>query len=98
MEGQALRSVFGAGGPPVGSSKGMLGHTLGAAGVVETILCVLALQEQILPGTPRLEAPEESAPAGLLRAPQPARRLKQLLKLNAGFGGINSALLLGNHG
>src|SRR5439155_1518606 len=48
MESQALRRAFGEACPPVSGAKGMLGHTLGAAGVIETILCVLAVEEQLL--------------------------------------------------
>jgi 3-oxoacyl-[acyl-carrier-protein] synthase II len=94
MESQALRRVFGDASPPVSSAKGMLGHTLGAAGVIETILCVLTMQERLLPGTPRLTVPDETAPPNLLREPRPAARLHHVLKLNAGFGGINGALIL----
>lgn len=96
MESLALRSVFGPGCPPVSGSKGMLGHTLGAAGVVESVLCVLAMQEKLLPGTPRLGSPAEGAPASLLRQPQPGAVLKNVLKLNTGFGGVNGAIVLGH--
>jgi 3-oxoacyl-(acyl-carrier-protein) synthase len=97
MEAAALRAVFGEGCPPVSGAKGMLGHTLGAAGVVETILCVLAMQERILPGTPRLNVTAEDAPPDALKEPRPVARLGHVLKLNTGFGGVNGALIL-HHG
>ena len=96
MESQAMRAVFGDSCPPFSGSKGMLGHTLGAAGVVETIVCALAMQERLLPGTPRLNAAAEGAPASLLHEPRPAGRLGHVLKLNTGFGGVNGALILGH--
>jgi 3-oxoacyl-(acyl-carrier-protein) synthase len=96
MESLALRTVFGEACPPVSGAKGMLGHTLGAAGVVETILCVLAMQEQFLPGTPRLSVPFEGAPPSLVLTPRRADKLRRILKLNTGFGGINGALVLGH--
>lgn len=97
MEAVALRTVFGTTGPPVSGLKGMLGHTLGAAGVVETIACVLAMQASFLPGTPRLRIPAEGAPAGLVAEPRASVRLPHVLKLNTGFGGVNGALVL-SHG
>jgi 3-oxoacyl-(acyl-carrier-protein) synthase len=94
MEAAALRTVFGEDCPPVSGAKGMLGHTLGAAGVVETIVCVLAMQERLLPGTPRLKVTAEDAPPEALKEPRPVARLNHVLKLNTGFGGTNAALLL----
>jgi 3-oxoacyl-(acyl-carrier-protein) synthase len=94
MESLALRTVFGEACPPVSASKGMLGHTLGAAGVIESIICILALQENFLPGTPGLTTPAEGAPRSLVREPRPAGRLRHVLKLNTGFGGMNGALVL----
>jgi 3-oxoacyl-(acyl-carrier-protein) synthase len=97
MESMALRTIFGDACPPVSGLKGMLGHTLGAAGVMETIACVLAMRNQFLPGTPRLSHPAEGTPASLVLTPRPATRLRHILKLNTGFGGLNSALVL-RHG
>lgn len=95
MESAALRSVFGDACPPVSGSKGMLGHTLGAAGVVETILCVLAMEERLLPGTPGLKVAADHAPQSLLRDSRSADRMNYVLKMNTGFGGVNGAIILG---
>jgi len=97
MESMALRAVFGDACPPVSGLKGMLGHTLGAAGIVETIACVLAMRENFLPGTPRLKVAAEGMPASLLPEPRPVTKLNHILKLNTGFGGVNGALIL-SHG
>jgi 3-oxoacyl-(acyl-carrier-protein) synthase len=95
MESHALSAVFGDSIPPVSALKGMLGHTLGAAGVVETVMCVLAIEERMLPGTPRLHVPAAGTPLSLVREPRSTARLHRVLKLNTGFGGVNSALILG---
>ena len=94
MESLALKTIFGEACPPVSGAKGMLGHTLGAAGVIETICCVLAMENNFLPGTPSLNSPADGAPASLVREPRSATRLKNILKLNTGFGGMNGALIL----
>lgn len=94
MEGMALRLVFDAQVPPFCSSKGLFGHTLGAAGLLETLVCLAARRQQMLPGTPGLRIPDPSVPNSLLRTPRPAESLRRILKLNAGFGGTNAALVL----
>ena len=94
MEGMALRVVFGARVPPFCSSKGWFGHTLGAAGLLETLVCLAAARQQILPGTPGLLTPDPTVPESLLRTPRPTTDLRRLLKLSAGFGGTNAALVL----
>ena len=94
MEALALVRVFGDAVPPFSSSKGMLGHTLGAAGLLETILCLLAVEKQTLPGTPRLGEPDPVAPSSLLREPQSVAGLHRILKVNCGFAGTNAAVVL----
>ena len=89
-----MQTIFGEACPPFSGAKGMLGHTLGAAGVVETILCVLAMRDKMLPGTPRLSVAAEGVPANIVREPRPLAKLNCVLKLNTGFGGINGALIL----
>jgi len=94
MESAALRKVFGATIPPVSGLKGMLGHTLGAAGIVEVIACLIAMQKQFLPGTRRLQTVADGFPNSLVKEPRPATQLNRVLKLNTGFGGVNGALIL----
>ena len=94
MESLALQSIFGSACPPFSGSKGMLGHTLGAAGVVETILCLLAMEEKILPGSPRLKTVADGVPNSIVREPRPVTKINRVLKLNTGFGGLNGALIL----
>ena len=94
MESLALRSVFGDRVPPFSSSKGIFGHTLGTAGVLETALCVAAMQNNLLPGTPRLRERDPAAPDSLLAEPRAATKLDRVLKINCGFGGTNAALVL----
>lgn len=94
MESLALRLVFGAQVPPFCSSKGLFGHTLGAAGLLETLVCAAAARRQTLPGTPGLRTADPSVPDSLVQTPRPAGSLRHMLKLNAGFGGTNAALVL----
>jgi len=94
MEAHAFRRVFGESIPPFGSSKGMFGHTLGAAGILETIVCLTALDAGLLPGTPRLSDPDPVVPPSVLQLPRPANAARTMVKVNCGFGGTNAALVL----
>jgi len=94
MESLAFRAVFGETVPPFSSSKGVLGHTLGAAGVLETILGRLGLEEGFLPGTPGLSVPDPLAPPSPLREGREAPDARRVLKVNCGFGGTNAAVIL----
>jgi 3-oxoacyl-(acyl-carrier-protein) synthase len=94
MESLALRSVFGDRVPSFSSSKGIFGHTLVTAGILETALCVAAMQNNLLPGTPRLRERDPVAPESLIVEPCAAVNLNSILKINCGFGGTNAALVL----
>jgi 3-oxoacyl-[acyl-carrier-protein] synthase-1 len=86
--------VFGDRVPPFSCNKGIFGHTLGAAGVLETVVCINAFRTGLLPGTTRLRERDPVAPESLLAAPRSAPQLARILKVNCGFGGTNAALVL----
>ena len=95
-EARALRSVFGAHADalPVSSTKSMTGHMLGAAGAVEAIFCVRALETGLLPPTINLDRPDPEC--ALDHVAHKAREVSARVALsNAfGFGGTNSSLVL----
>ena len=76
----------------VSSTKSMTGHMLGAAGAVEALACLLALQEGILPPTIHLEEPDEDC--DLYYVPNRAEKADITLALSnsLGFGGHNACL------
>ncbi|MCI0343402.1 MAG: beta-ketoacyl-[acyl-carrier-protein] synthase family protein [Planctomycetales bacterium] len=80
---------------PVSSTKAATGHALGAAGAIETIACVRALETGVLPPSLNFEVPDPECPVDPV--PNEAREVRGLraaLNLAAGFGGQNAALLL----
>ncbi|MEI7732152.1 MAG: beta-ketoacyl-ACP synthase II [Verrucomicrobiota bacterium] len=94
-ETQAIKSVFGdhARKLVVSSTKGATGHMLGAAGAVETILCLKAMQNQVAPPTINLENPDPQC--DLDYAPNAAREMKinAIVNNSFGFGGHNASLI-----
>ena len=79
---------------PVNSTKGMTGHTLGAAGAVEAILSVLAIEQSRVPGSPgtRELDPQLRARYEIAGTPGDVRRV---LSNSFGFGGSNCSLVFG---
>lgn len=77
----------------VHAPKGMLGHALGAAGVLETLGAVAAIERGIFPATAGDGAMDPDAPARLLERSE-AGEVKHVLKLSAAFGGANASLVL----
>ncbi len=92
MEALALSAVFGAEMPPVSSTKGATGHTLGAAGAIEAVFSVLAMNESFTPRTVGLTEPD---PAAKVRhATEGNVDVKCVLSSSFGFGGNNTAIVL----
>jgi 3-oxoacyl-[acyl-carrier-protein] synthase II len=96
-ETKAIKDVFGAHAYElaVSSTKSMMGHTFGAAGALEAIMCVLALRDGILPPTINYERPDPEC--DLDYVPNAARRAQVDVALSnaMGLGGHNGCVLLG---
>lgn len=93
-EAAALAAVFGERGVPVSSTKGVTGHTLGAAGIVEAIVTSQALERQALPPTANLDEPDSALTLNLVIQPR-TERLRHAMSNNFGFGGSNCSLIFG---
>ena len=96
-ETRAIRAVFGAHADrlAVSSTKSMMGHTFGAAGAIEAILCVLALRDGVLPPTINYREPDPEC--DLDYVPNVARETQVDVALSnaMGLGGHNGCVLLG---
>ncbi len=97
LELGAVRRLFGSdiGGLSMSSTKSAIGHLLGGAGAVESIFCILALRDQIVPPTLNLDNPSENC-AGVDLVPHKAkeRKVKAVLNNSFGFGGTNASLVM----
>ncbi len=96
-ETRAIREVFGAHADrlAVSSTKSMMGHTFGAAGAIEAIMCVLALRDGVLPPTINYREPDPEC--DLDYVPNEARETQVEVALSnaMGLGGHNGCVLLG---
>jgi 3-oxoacyl-[acyl-carrier-protein] synthase II len=94
MEMRAFRTVFQHSYRPVYSLKGGIGHTMGAAGLLEMIIALCVLRERKAPPIVNLKDPDEDARGWVSDHQQPVREKTLALVTNAGFTGVNTALLL----
>jgi len=94
-ETAAIKTVFGprAYSVAVSSTKSMTGHTLGAAGAIEAIFCMLGMRDGVLPPTINLENPDPDC--DLDYVPKTSRKAKfdVAMSNSMGFGGHNASLL-----
>src|ERR1700754_4325654 len=97
IELAAVKRVMGddLSGASMSSTKSAIGHLLGGAGAVETIFCILAIRDQIVPPTLNLDDPDEGT-EGVDLVPHKAKRRKVRAALNNsfGFGGTNASLIM----
>lgn len=97
-EGAAFAAVFGDGGtiPPrlrISSTKAAIGHTLGAAGSIEALFAMVALQSGQLPPNLHVRQPEPTVAANLVTVGERRAGMQATLTVNLGFGGSNAALV-----
>ncbi len=97
LELGAVRRLFGdaLGTLSMSSTKSAIGHLLGGAGAVESIFCILAIRDQIVPPTLNLDNPSDSC-LGVDLVPHIAKKRKVTAVLNNsfGFGGTNASLIM----
>ncbi len=77
----------------VSSTKSITGHLLGAAGGVEAIYSILAMQNNILPPTANLENPDEGCDIDLVPLSPKEKKLNHVMSNSFGFGGTNASLI-----
>ena len=97
LELGAVRRLFGnaIGNLSMSSTKSAIGHLLGGAGAVESIFCLLAMRDQIVPPTLNLDNPSENC-AGVDLVPHVAKKrpVRAVLNNSFGFGGTNASLVM----
>lgn len=94
-ETQAVKAVFGGreSAPPVSSTKSMTGHLMGAGGITESIACILAIRDGILPSTLHLAHPDPACDLDYIPNEARKTRITAAMSNSLGFGGQNSSLI-----
>jgi len=95
-EARAVAEVLG-GEVPGSSTKGATGHTLGAAGALEAVICALALQNGLMPAGINTSQLDPTLPVRYLLENR-STPLKYVMSNSFGFGGSNCSLILGRAG
>ena len=93
-ESMAIRRVFGADIPPVSSTKAYTGHTTSASGSIESVFCLLALQEGFILPQLNFSTPD---PACITPSLGGNKQLKHILCNSFGFGGNDSSIVISSY-
>src|SRR5881394_1449718 len=91
-EGKAISALFN--GVPVSSTKSMMGHSLGAAGAIEAVVCLLALQHQFLPANINFTTPDDGVDLNIVANEPRSDDVDVVLSNSFGFGGTNASVLM----
>jgi len=91
-EGKAIGELFN--GVPVSSTKSMMGHSLGAAGAIEAIFCLLALKNQFLPPNINFSALDDGLDLNIVANESRLAVVRTALSNSFGFGGANASILM----
>ena len=91
--GDHARRAGGTSGLVVSSTKSMTGHLLGAAGAVESIACVLAIRDGVIPPTINLDNPDPQCDLDYVPHTAREQRIRIAVNNSFGFGGHNATLV-----
>jgi 3-oxoacyl-[acyl-carrier-protein] synthase II len=89
----ALKSVFGSSVPQISSTKSMTGHTLGAAGAIESIFCIKSINDGVIPPTINLINPDPLCDLNYTPLNAIEKDVSVTINNSFGFGGTNSTLV-----
>lgn len=93
VESHAVYSVF-EDKLPCSGTKGITGHTLGAAGALETIIALTTLQQQFIPGTQGLKNLDEDCQCQIIYKPLQEQQIQVAMSNSFGFGGNNASVIV----
>jgi 3-oxoacyl-[acyl-carrier-protein] synthase II len=98
-ETAAIKTVFGdaASDVPISSTKSMTGHLLGGAGALESIVCLLAIRDGIVPPTINYETPDPECDLDYVPNVARAHEVRTAMTNSFGFGGHNVSLVFSAH-
>jgi 3-oxoacyl-[acyl-carrier-protein] synthase II len=91
-EGKAISTLFN--GVPVSSTKSMMGHSLGAAGAIEAIVCLLAMEHQFLPSNINFRESDDDLDLNVVANEARPAPVRTVLSNSFGFGGTNASILM----
>ena len=91
-EGKAIQELFDA--VPVSSTKSMIGHSLGAAGAIEAVVCLLSLKSQLLPANINFRNADENLELNIVANEAREAKIDITLSNSFGFGGTNASILI----
>ncbi len=93
FETLAIKEVFGSSVPLVSSTKGQIGHCLGAAGALEAIISIMAMQEGVLPPTINQKVKDEECDLDYIPNVARKQNVQAVMSNSFGFGGTNGVLI-----
>jgi len=91
-EGKAISELFDD--VPVSSTKSMMGHSLGAAGAIEAVVCLLALQHQFLPPNINFRVQDEALDLNIVANQALPASVRTVMSNSFGFGGTNASIVI----
>ena len=93
-EGAAIEQLFGPRMLPVSSTKALMGHSLGAAGAIEAVFALLAIQNDFMPANANYAEPDPQWELDIVANEPRYGTVRRVLSNSFGFGGTNASLIL----
>ncbi len=93
-ETAAIKELFGSDVPLVSSTKGQIGHCLGAAGAIEAIISIMAMRDGVVPPTINYETKDDNCDLDYVTDGARKQEINTIMSNSFGFGGTNGCIIL----